>query len=145
MPSSPYDYDDEGSSSNDEEEIEQELAEINDLSEDEESEEDLPQSPSKRKGKRKVTEDEDGDKQGIIVQTSFDAYFTYSASKIQTSANVFTQLVLPLTPEEYAQGIKSASRHMKQPVPSLLREDQNRAWAQKWMRTRTSYTSTINP
>jgi len=45
----------------------------------------------------------------IIVQTAFDAYFTHhKAGKLQTSDNVFSQLVLPLSGEEYATALRRA-------------------------------------
>ncbi|RXW20177.1 hypothetical protein EST38_g5684 [Candolleomyces aberdarensis] len=116
MPRAAYDYEEGRSSSEDEEEIEQELIEES----DEESDNDelpVPQTPSKRKGKGKVDDAED---KHLIVQTAFDAYFTYSASRPQTSSNVYTQLVLPLTGEEYADGIASSSKRLNPLQPSIL-------------------------
>jgi origin recognition complex subunit 2 len=119
MPRAAYEYDEERSSSEDEDEIEQELIEGS----DEESDNDelpVPQTPSRRKGKGKVDELED---KNLIVQTTFDAYFTYSASRTQTSSNVYTQLVLPLTGEEYVEGIASSSKRLKPLKPSILEPD----------------------
>lgn len=76
-------------------------------------------TPSQHKGKRKAS-DEDEHGQNIIVQTNFDAYFTYAASRAQTSANVYSDLVLPMTPEEYATGINAAQRKSKPLQTSLL-------------------------
>jgi len=118
MPSTQYDYEEE-SSSNEEDEIEQDM-EMNEESEEEDSDmDDLPvASPSKRKGKAKAQEEEQDSR--LIVQTSFDAYFTYTGTRIQTSTNVFSELVLPLTAEEYAEGIQSASKRLNPVIPTLL-------------------------
>ncbi|KAJ2918960.1 hypothetical protein MD484_g1436, partial [Candolleomyces efflorescens] len=119
MPRDLYEYDEERSSSDDEEEVEQDLIEAS----DEESENDelpVPQTPSRRKGKGRVEEAED---KNLIVQTAFDAYFTYSASRPQTSSNVYTQLVLPLTGEEYVEGIASSSKRLRPLRPSILEPD----------------------
>jgi origin recognition complex subunit 2 len=63
-------------------------------------------------------------KGNIIVQTAFDAYFTQSSARAQTSANVFSSLVPPLTADEYAEAISSASTRpgLKPIQPSLLSE-----------------------
>ncbi|KIK70508.1 hypothetical protein GYMLUDRAFT_277260 [Collybiopsis luxurians FD-317 M1] len=39
----------------------------------------------------------------IIVQTAFDAYFTHMSARAQTSTNVFSSLVPPLSAEEYTE------------------------------------------
>ncbi|KAF8976601.1 origin recognition complex, subunit 2 [Cyathus striatus] len=39
------------------------------------------------------------------IRTSFDAYITYTAARAQTSTNVFSQLVMPLSAEEYSDAI----------------------------------------
>lgn len=49
------------------------------------------------------------------MQTSFDAYFAYTSSRTQTSSNVFTNLVLPLSAEEYNDAIASARPRLKTP------------------------------
>jgi origin recognition complex subunit 2 len=78
-------------------------------------EEQVPQtgSPSKRKGPaaRKKSEK-------IIVTTSFDTYFIQNAARVQTSGNVFSALVPPLSSEEYHEGIE---RYLKQNEPKLSR------------------------
>ncbi|KAF8881778.1 origin recognition complex subunit 2 [Infundibulicybe gibba] len=61
-------------------------------------------SPRKGKGRGHT----DG-QTNIIVQTDFDAYFTQSASRSQTSSNVFSALVPPLSAEEYSEAIRSIS------------------------------------
>lgn len=107
--------DEQDESSSSEEELEQIP------SEDESDEGQAPQTPSRRKGKgREVGEDTGAEGHHIIVQTSFDAYFTHAATKVQTSGNIFSELVLPLAPEEYTEGIKSASKHAVQLTPSIL-------------------------
>jgi origin recognition complex subunit 2 len=65
-----------------------------------------------------------GTQSAIIVQTAFDAYFTQSSARAQTSANVFSSLVPPLTTDEYAEAIASASTTagLKPLQPSLLSE-----------------------
>ncbi|KAJ3525374.1 hypothetical protein NMY22_g10605 [Coprinellus aureogranulatus] len=106
---------------------EEELEQLEEISEEEPDEGELPipQTPSKRKGKARATEGEE-EGQNIIVPTSFDAYFTYTASKVQTSGNVFSEAVLPLSKEEYAEGIKAASKRAVQLTPSILEGDQTK-------------------
>ncbi|KAK7451035.1 Origin recognition complex subunit 2 [Stygiomarasmius scandens] len=43
----------------------------------------------------------------IIVQSSFDAYFIHASSRAQTSNSVFSNLIPPLSQEEYADASKS--------------------------------------
>ncbi|KAJ3532239.1 hypothetical protein NMY22_g7820 [Coprinellus aureogranulatus] len=106
---------------------EEELEQLEEISEEESDEGELPipQTPSKRKGKARATEGEE-EGQNIIVPTSFDAYFTYTASKVQTSGNVFSEAVLPLSKEEYAEGIKAASKRAVKLTPSILEGDQTK-------------------
>jgi len=60
----------------------------------------------------------------IIVKTAFDAYFTHhKAGKIQTSDNVFSQLVLPLSGEEYATAMRRANIERE---PKTLLDDPER-------------------
>ena len=66
----------------------------------------------------------------MISQTSFDAYFSHVASRAQTSSNVFSALVPPLSQEEYIEGIQlaHASTSNLLPIrPKLLEADQSRA------------------
>jgi len=59
----------------------------------------------------------------IIVQTAFDAYFTQSSARAQTSTNVFSSLVPPLTADEYAEAVAASTRPGLKPIqPSLLSE-----------------------
>ncbi|PPQ74542.1 hypothetical protein CVT26_007934 [Gymnopilus dilepis] len=97
---------------------------IEDVDESDDSEsEDLPNdaTPSSRqKGKAKATYLSEESK--IIVQTAFDAYFTYNKpGRAQTSSNVYSQLVVPLSAEEYADAIASSSKGVPSLEPSILR------------------------
>ncbi|PPQ93746.1 hypothetical protein CVT25_008126 [Psilocybe cyanescens] len=93
---------------------------------DESGSEDLPgndgTSDARQKGKGKAayrTEESQ-----IIVQTAFDAYFTHNKpGRVQTSSNVYSQLVLPLSPEEYADAIGSVSKGLEPIQPSILTEN----------------------
>ncbi|RDX52825.1 origin recognition complex subunit 2 [Lentinus brumalis] len=66
-----------------------------------------PATPSRRHLSDYDDEDEDllapdEPSQGFATHTSFDAYFQQNAKPSRTSSNVFSALVPPLTPEEYA-------------------------------------------
>ena len=66
----------------------------------------------------------------MISQTSFDAYFSHAASRAQTSSNVFSALVPPLSQEEYIEGIqlaRASTSKLPPPRPGLLESDQSRA------------------
>ena len=77
--------------------------------------EDLPSS--RRKGKAKVTESSNN----IIVETAFDAYFIYNKpGRVQTSSNVYSQLVPPPSAEEYSNAIGSISNGLEPIQPALL-------------------------
>ncbi|TFK41692.1 origin recognition complex, subunit 2 [Crucibulum laeve] len=84
---------------------------------------DLPTAtPSRRKRKGKASDNlENNVVSNIIVQTSFDAYFTYTSARPQTSTNVFSHLVLPLSTEEYADAIENMKgpKHIE---PRLISE-----------------------
>ena len=60
-----------------------------------------------------------GQDSSIIVQTSFDAYFTHNASRAQTSSSIFSNLVLPLSAEEYNEAITRAKPRLKRPQPAI--------------------------
>ncbi|KAK0498327.1 origin recognition complex, subunit 2 [Armillaria luteobubalina] len=62
----------------------------------------VPVTP--RSGKRKAQDDEIRG-QGVIVRTAFDAYFTHTGSRPQTSANIFSSLIPPLSSTEYVEAI----------------------------------------
>lgn len=63
----------------------------------------LTPSPSKRQRKPGMVQQS----REMIVQTAFDAYFTHLASRAQTSANIFSSLIPPLSAEEYAEASSS--------------------------------------
>ncbi|KIY46001.1 origin recognition complex subunit 2 [Fistulina hepatica ATCC 64428] len=63
---------------------------------------DEPVLSVKARGKRKADNDDD---KRFIVETSFDAYFMQSSARAQTSSNVFSSLVEPLSAEEYSQAM----------------------------------------
>jgi origin recognition complex subunit 2 len=88
-------------------------------------------TPSARqKGKGKAADPLEADYgSNIIVQTAFDAYFTYNKpGRVQTSSNVYSQLVLPLSPEEYTEAIESASasKFSLPPIQPRILEERNR-------------------
>ncbi|KAF8801501.1 origin recognition complex subunit 2 [Phlegmacium glaucopus] len=75
--------------------------------------EDLPSL--RNRGKAKENEN------NIIVETAFDAYFTYNKpGRVQTSSNVYSQLVLPLSAEEYSDSLGSISKGLLPIQPALL-------------------------
>jgi len=77
----------------------------------------LPSSPRKRK----YDLEDNKDTGRIIVETAFDAYFTRTSSRSQTSTNVFSSLVPPLTAEEYAAGIEAGSKGLSlKPLQSRI-------------------------
>ena len=80
--------------------------------------EDLPSS--RRKGKGKAIESSNN----IIVETAFDAYFTYNKpGRVQTSSSVYSQLVPPPSAEEYSEAIRSISNGLEPIQPALLKDD----------------------
>ncbi|KAJ7770450.1 origin recognition complex, subunit 2 [Mycena metata] len=72
----------------------------------------------KGKGKAPAT---DTDRRAI-VQTSFDAYFALSAAKASTSSHLFSNLIQPLSAEEYAEAISVDSLGSKHLQSSILLE-----------------------
>jgi len=89
--------------------------EIEELFEESEPDSEVPPS-SPHKGKAKAPEPSN-----IIVETAFDAYFTYNKpGRVQTSSNVYSQLVLPLSAEEYSDAIGSISKGLQPIKPALL-------------------------
>ncbi|KAI3612353.1 dna replication origin binding protein [Moniliophthora roreri] len=91
----------------------------------EEEQEDDNRSPTRSPSKaKKNAKNKTIDTAPIIVQTSFDAYFTYSASRAQTSNNVFSSLVTPLSTEEYAEATAGLS---KQPLKSDILTEPSRS------------------
>ncbi|KAF8970190.1 origin recognition complex subunit 2-domain-containing protein [Flammula alnicola] len=106
---------------------EEEEVEDADLSDESGGNEDFPNyatfsSPLKGKGKAKDLVEHSN----IIVQTAFDAYFMYNKpGRVQTSSNVYSQLVVPLSPEEYADAIGSASKGLP-PIQPIILSEKNR-------------------
>jgi origin recognition complex subunit 2 len=79
---------------------------------------------TRRRRKVNAVASANGTHSALIVQTAFDAYFTQSSARAQTSTNVFSSLVPPLTTDEYAEAVASASTRpgLKPMQPSLLSE-----------------------
>ena len=79
---------------------------------------------TRRGQKVKAVASGNGTQSAIIVQTAFDAYFTQSSARSQTSTNVFSSLVPPLSADEYAEAVASASTRpgLKPIQPTLLSE-----------------------
>ncbi|KAG6806990.1 hypothetical protein H0H93_002118, partial [Arthromyces matolae] len=122
--------DEEHLTESEEEEVEDELIdEDSDLDDVE-----LPSSPRKRQ-QDAVEEDEQVGSR-IIVETAFDAYFKFNSTRSRTSANVFSSLVPPLSAEEYAEAIDSASKGLTlDPLkPSILTEDKRETLFARFMR-----------
>ena len=65
--------------------------------------------------------------QGFATQTAFDAYFLHASKPARTSANVFSHLVPPLTPEEHAAAL--AKVHEREQKRVLWRDPSaRRTW-----------------
>ena len=74
---------------------------------------------SRHKGKAKATDSNNNN--NIIVETAFDAYFSYNKpGRVQTSSNVYSQLVSPPSAEEYSDAIRSISNRLEPIQPALL-------------------------
>ncbi|KAG7092840.1 hypothetical protein E1B28_009154 [Marasmius oreades] len=56
----------------------------------------------------------------LIVHSSFDAYFTQTAARPQTSNSVFSSIIPPLSAEEYAETLADIDRSIKQPLASEI-------------------------
>ncbi|KAF9523281.1 origin recognition complex, subunit 2 [Crepidotus variabilis] len=66
----------------------------------------------------------EGQSSNIIVQTAFDAYFTYNKpGRVQTSSNIFSDLLIPLSSEEYHQAFDQIKITQLSIQPSLLKAD----------------------
>jgi origin recognition complex subunit 2 len=62
---------------------------------------------------------------GLIVQTAFDAYFAHNKSgRIQTSSSVFSELIPPLSAQEYVKAIGASGKG--QTVQASVLRDTNR-------------------
>src|SRR6267154_4363262 len=54
----------------------------------------------------------------LATQTSFDAYFLHTSRPARTSSNIFSQLVQPLSPDEYAASLSRSFYPHPFPFPS---------------------------
>ena len=100
--------------------VSDEEEEVDEVEESDESASDDDASP---KGKAKVFNAEG--RSGIIVHTAFDAYFAHNKSgRVQTSSSVFSELVPPLSAEEYVKAIGPSGKG--QVVHASLLRDKNR-------------------
>ncbi|KAG6853004.1 hypothetical protein C0991_007487 [Blastosporella zonata] len=122
--------DNETSSEGEEEEVEEEVEEESDIDPDDVFE---ATTPSRRKRKQ---DDDELPGANIIVETAFDAYFKHHGTRPRTSANVFSSLIPPLTAEEYAEAIESASNglSLKTIQPSILTESSREMLFVRFMR-----------
>lgn len=60
-----------------------------------------------------------GGSSSLATQTSFDAYFLHASRPARTSSNIFSQLVQPLSPDEYAASLsRTFYPHPFPPLPS---------------------------
>ncbi|KAG5642600.1 hypothetical protein DXG03_002498 [Asterophora parasitica] len=100
---------------------------------DEESDFEEPVAATGKRGKLGIEQD---DNRNLIVETAFDAYFTHASTRSRTSANVFSSLVPPLTADEYAEAIASASNgpSLKPVQSSLLSESSRELLFSRFMR-----------
>ncbi|KAK7060584.1 Origin recognition complex subunit 2 [Paramarasmius palmivorus] len=114
-------HDPDASSSGDEDD--DQLLESSSEDEDNDLESSPTNSPSKSK-KSFLKTQASSDTKGIIVQTSFDAYFTHAASRAQTSNNIYSSLITPLSAEEYAEATAGLS---KQPLKSDILTEPSRS------------------
>jgi origin recognition complex subunit 2 len=107
-----------------------------DISDEESDLDDSHNIPSPRKRRPTAGAAVVGDQPSLIVQTAFDAYFTHSTSRAQTSTNVFSSLVPPLTGDEYAEAMASAATGPQlNPIqPSLLTEPSRTLLFTRFMR-----------
>ena len=66
------------------------------------------------------------DTQGFMTQTAFDAYFLNASKPSRTSSNVFSDLVAPLSVEEFAEVIKRVSTEVKESGKVLWQDETTR-------------------
>lgn len=91
---------------------------------DQSSSEDIVNAGDSREGKAKATSGT-GNGSRILVQTAFDAYFTHNKpGRVKTSSNVFSELVLPLSAEEYDNAIRKSGKGL--PMQASILSDENR-------------------
>ncbi|KAL0060004.1 Origin recognition complex subunit 2 [Marasmius tenuissimus] len=90
---------------------------VDESSEDDDNDNDGVKISPKKGRKSKATA---GALAPIVVHSSFDAYFTHTAARPQTSNNVFSSIIPPLTAEEYNEAIKGLDDERKQPLKSEI-------------------------
>ncbi|KAH9945832.1 origin recognition complex subunit 2 [Epithele typhae] len=78
---------------------------------------------------------QDGPSQGFSTYTSFDAYFQHTSKPSRTSNNVFSALVPPLTPEEYADVVKRLQTDTREQDLVLWRDPATRKTSFRRYRT----------
>ncbi|KAF8918956.1 origin recognition complex, subunit 2 [Mucidula mucida] len=88
------------------------------------SDDEQTQAPTTPSKKRKIRSPDDDHVGPIIVQAAFDAYFTHSAARPQTSTSVFSAIIPPLSSQEYAEATKDMSDKKMQSI--LLTDDKVR-------------------
>jgi hypothetical protein len=94
--------------------------EIDEVDESDESSSDDDESNLRPTGKGKAER-----RNGFIVQTAFDAYFAHNKSgRIQTSSSVFSELIPPLSAQEYVKAIGASGKG--QTVQASVLRDTNR-------------------
>ncbi|KAI0373223.1 ORC2-domain-containing protein [Pilatotrama ljubarskyi] len=110
-----------------------------------------PRTPSRRFHRRALTDDEDDDAaeyssdeeheeleeptQGFATHTAFDAYFQLASKPARTSANVFSELVPPLTPEDAAAALSAHRDRARSTHPRLWEDEKLRAASYRRFRT----------
>ena len=75
----------------------------------------------------------------LATLTSFDSYFLHASRPARTSSNIFSQLVQPLSPDEYAASLsRSFYTHPFPPTPSSpSTQSQSQSQSQSQLRTQT--------
>ncbi|KAI0648364.1 origin recognition complex, subunit 2 [Trametes meyenii] len=95
-----------------------------------------PRTPSRKFHRRALTDDEDipddededdlqqeEPSQGFATHTAFDAYFQLASKPARTSSNVFSDLLAPLTPEEFASALTAHRDAEKDRIPKLWEDE----------------------
>ncbi|KAI0668432.1 origin recognition complex subunit 2 [Trametes maxima] len=61
--------------------------------------------------------------QGFATHTAFDAYFQLASKPARTSSNVFSDLLAPLTPEEFTSALTAHREAEKDRIPKLWEDE----------------------
>ncbi|KAF8651619.1 hypothetical protein AX16_004660 [Volvariella volvacea WC 439] len=64
-----------------------------------------------------VDRHEDGADSNLIVQTAFDAFFLHNSQRTQTSSNIFSSIIPPLSIEEHTDAIDKYKASLSSPNP----------------------------